>query len=114
MTLSICTIILQISDLNVLSEISEYFIPLKTKECLVIISNVVRTLVFTTKWVGLVSQNPHRPDPSQYKENGNRLAVLSFTASFQGGIHRYDFIHVFKNLAYWPTGEVTSNPDSSS
>jgi nucleoid-associated protein YejK len=42
------TIILQISDVNVLSESSEYFILLKTKEGLVIISNVVRTSVFTT------------------------------------------------------------------
>jgi hypothetical protein len=92
-----CTIILQISDLNVLSESSEYFILLKTKEWLIIITKAVRTPVLTTKWEGLVLQNPHRPDPSQSKENNNRLGVLSFTASFQGRIYRYDFSYmIFK------------------
>jgi hypothetical protein len=90
-----CTIILKRSDLNVLSESSDYLILLKTKEWLVIITNVVRTLVLTTQREGLVSQNPRRPDPSQSKENNNRLGVLSFTVSFQGGIHRYDFPYMF-------------------
>jgi len=58
-------------------------------------TNVVRTLVLTTKREGLFSQNPQRPDPSQSKENNNRLGVLSFTASFQGGIQRYDFYICF-------------------
>jgi hypothetical protein len=63
----------------------------------------------------LVSQNPHRPDPSQSKQNNNILGVLSFTDSFQGGMHRYDFSYMFlRNLSYWAAGEVTSNSDSGS
>jgi len=85
------------------------------KEWLVIITIIVRTVVLTTKREGLVSQNPRRPDPSQSEKSNNRLGILSFTASFQGGIHRYDFLYTFlRNLAYWPAARVTSNSDSSS
>jgi hypothetical protein len=89
---------------DVLSESSEYFILLKTKEWLVIVTNIIRTLVLTTKREGLVSQNPRRSDPNQSEESNNRFGKLSFTASFQGAIHRYDFSYTFlRNLAYWST-----------
>jgi len=41
-------------------------------------NKVLRTLVLTTKWEGLVSQNPHRPEPSQSKENNNTLGSTQF------------------------------------
>jgi hypothetical protein len=56
-----CTIILEINALNVLSESSEYFILLKTEAQPFITTNVVRTLVLTTKREGLVGPTQANP-----------------------------------------------------